>query len=171
MDVLSLARDRSVTGVGVAIGSLSQQSTSTPLIQTPDDPTGSSKFLPPAVVSKKTAITSGDAHQHPQQGRIVGGISSGRHRVLVKTKSDNKILDSIRGSSIEAQTGQLRTATARSRTPVCAECSVPLDLPGYVSSCTTCAGARIHYGVHPGKISSRPSLGIRLRFSRQVTES
>lgn len=156
MDVVSLARDRTMTGVGVPIASLSQQSSSVPLIQTPDDPAGN-KFLPSLPASRSVSnASSAEGHQHqqhPQQGRIVGGISSGRHRVLVKTKSDNKMLDSVRGSTVESPTGHRPGGVARSRTPVCTECSVPLDLPGYVSSCSTCAGARAHYGGQTGKTS------------------
>jgi hypothetical protein len=83
--------------------------------------------------------------------------SGGRQRLLVKTKSDNKLLVSNNNNNnnnrmmtaAESPAALLRvlgsnneSPTARSRTPVCTECSVPLDLPGYVTNCSACSFSR-----------------------------
>lgn len=127
MDVLSLARDRTMNGVGVPIASLTQQNMPTQLLPPTPDELNTKSFS-----SRGPSSISSIGHVS-NEGRIIGGIASGRHRVLVKTKSDNKLLESPTLNRV------------RARTPVCTECAVPLDLPGYVSNCGSCAGSRAHY--------------------------
>ena len=109
MDVLSLARDRTVS-VGVPLSSLT---TPTTPAATPTEP--------------KEDVTV--APLTPSQDRSA--------KMLVKTKSDNKLLVNRITSSEQR--------SSRSRTPVCTKCSVPLDLPGYVSSCDSCSCSRARF--------------------------
>lgn len=148
MDVLSLARDRSMTGTGVAIASLtSQQAPPTPLLTTP---TESSEESSKRSLSFKTNSSSRTNSSATNDGRLTSGsIVGGKHRVLVKTKSDNKLLGNR--NSLGESPAFLRVNTVRARTPVCAECSVPLDLPGYVSNCVSCSCSRARYTQPPGK--------------------
>lgn len=120
MDVLSLARERTVT-VGVAIGAFSQQSRES------------------EAVSEDLALSRGLVPVRTEQGR------PNKQRVLLKAKSDNKIVCSLPPASADV----LAQTQVRSRTPVCMECAVPLDLPGYVSSCESCSYSRTRYN-QPG---------------------
>lgn len=151
MDVLSLARDRTMTGVGVAIAALSQQVTpSTTLLPTPPESSSEESSKRIVLPSKTPSTSSRLIHASTvanNDNRIIGGTPGGKHRILVKTKSDNKLLSS-RNSMGESPTF-LRVNTVRSRTPVCPECSVPLDLPGYVSNCVSCSCSRARY-TQPG---------------------
>ncbi|XP_046632316.1 uncharacterized protein LOC124311980 isoform X5 [Daphnia pulicaria] len=150
MDVLSLARDRTMTGVGVAIAALSQQvAPSTPLLPTPTESSEESSKRTRENSLKTPSTCSRLIHStvSNNEGRIMGGgggtPGGGKHRMLVKTKSDNKLLSSR--NSIGESPAFLRVNTVRSRTPVCPECSVPLDLPGYVSNCGSCSCSRARY--------------------------
>lgn len=137
MDVLSIARDRTMSGVGVAIGALAQQAPPVQLLPTPTTESGEEK---PATREPAKIRLANDV-------RPAGGSANGKHRILVKTKSDNKLLGS---RPCPPEPSPLhRINTLRSRTPVCHECSVPLDLPGYVSSCSSCSCSRTRQP-HPG---------------------
>ena len=151
MDVLSLARDRTMTGVGVAIAALSQQVPPTPLLPTPTE--SSEESSKRSVLSFKMSSSSWTNSSTTNSG-VPGG---GKHRILVKTKSDNKLLSNR--NSMGESPAFLRVNTVRSRTPVCPECSVPLDLPGYVSSCVSCSCSRARY-TQPGE-RRRPLMSIR----------
>ena len=135
MDVLSIARDRTINGVGVAIGALTQQAPPIQLLPTPTAET------PDETRSIATHKLRDPSKIHPpNEARVVGGSANGKQRILVKTKSDNKLLGN---RPCPPEPSPLhRINTLRSRTPVCHECSVPLDLPGYVSSCSSCSCAR-----------------------------
>jgi hypothetical protein len=158
MDVLSLARDRTMTGVGVAIAALSQQmAPSTPLLPTPPE-SSSEESSKRTVLSLKTPSTSSRLIHSTvanNEGRIIGGTPGGKHRILVKTKSDNKLLSGR--NSMGESPAFLRVNTVRSRTPVCPECSVPLDLPGYVSNCGSCSCSRARY-TQPGSETTLSSV-------------
>ncbi|XP_045027299.1 uncharacterized protein LOC116919246 isoform X4 [Daphnia magna] len=145
MDVLSLARDRTMTGVGVAIAALSQQIPPTiPVLSTPTEPAEESARRPALTLKTSNSSTrTNHSIAANNDGRIMGGIPGGKHRVLVKTKSDNKLLGNR--NSMGDSPAFIRINTVRSRTPVCPECSVPLDLPGYVSNCGSCSCSRARY--------------------------
>ena len=161
MDVLSLARDRSVgTGVGVTISALSSHHHSLHQQQPPPIP-----LLPtPTAELPSQEVFSSNRRPPSNEGGGVGIVrlgSGGRQRLLVKTKSDNKLLvgnnnnnnNNKMMTAAESPAVLLRSSglgsssnnsspTARSRTPVCTECSVPLDLPGYVTNCSSCSCSR-----------------------------
>ncbi len=145
MDVLSLARDRTMTGVGVAIAALSQQAPPTPLLPTPTE--SSEESSKRSVLSFKTTSSSRTNSSTTNESRLNSGLPGGKHRILVKTKSDNKLLSNR--NSMGESPAFLRVNTVRSRTPVCPECSVPMDLPGYVSNCVSCSCSRARY-TQPG---------------------
>ena len=135
MDVVSVARDRTVT-VGVAISSLSQQQSGAlvPIVQYPATPTDAPEE--PAVNHPPPMI--------PMESRP----SPVKMRLLIKAKSDNKLLASRNLTPESLVMG--RNQFSRSRSPVCGECSVPLDLPGYVTSCEACACSRARFS-QPGQ--------------------
>lgn len=150
MDVISLARDRTMTGTGVAIAALSQQTPTMPLLPTPTE--SSEESCKRSVLSFKTSSSSKTSNNSLTaiENRPNNVVAGGKHRLLVKTKSDNKLLSNR--NSLAESPALLRINTVRSRTPVCPECSVPLDLPGYVSSCVSCSCSRARY-TQPGKSS------------------
>jgi hypothetical protein len=177
MDVLSLARDRTMTGVGVAIAALSQQvAPSTPLLPTPTESSEESSKRTRENSLKTPSTCSRLIHStvSNNEGRIMGGgggtPGGGKHRMLVKTKSDNKLLSSR--NSIGESPAFLRVNTVRSRTPVCPECSVPLDLPGYVSNCGSCSCSRARY-TQPGNetLVIVPKCVSRLTFPLKITKN
>ena len=132
MDVVSVARDRTVT-VGVAVSSLSQQSSGSAAI--------------PVVSYPVTPTETGEERPLPAlQGPPVP--SPGKLRLLLKAKSDHKLLAS-RNLTPESLSSSRHPPTQRSRSPVCVQCSVPLDLPGYVSNCESCACVRARFS-QPG---------------------
>ena len=165
MDVVSLARDRTVTA-GVAVSSLIQQQHSSPLssvnhsvtpTEVPED-----LMTPLRHCNQQHQQQHRHQHQHQpqyqqlqsQQTTMTNGI---RHpaadedptsahptklRLLTKAKSEHKLLV---GRHLSSDAGQLRNNSQRSRSPVCTKCSVPLDLPGYVSSCESCACSRFRF--------------------------
>lgn len=152
MDVLSLARDRTMTGVGVAIAALSQQiPPTTPLLSTPTEPAEESVKRSTLTLKTSNSSTRMNHSITANNDSRMSGTPGGKHRVLVKTKSDNKLLSNR--NSMGDSPAFLRINTIRSRTPVCPECSVPLDLPGYVSSCGSCSCSRTRY-TQPGNKDS-----------------
>lgn len=150
-----------MNGVGVAIAALAQPVNQAPLLPTPDEPVGNAKSIagrpPPPLPAN--------------EGRIVGGISSGRHRVLVKTKSDNKLLSSNSRGNPNESPSLGRVSTARCRTPICTECAVPLDLPGYVSNCGSCADSRTNYNIQGGETEIQNHVFLERRRSKIAFES
>ena len=156
MDVLSLARDRSVgTGVGVAISTLSSHHSPPPPI--PMLPTPTETVPPTAVLQEVFSSNTSSSRRLQANEGITRQGSGGRQRLLVKTKSDNKLLVSNNNNNnnnrmmtaaespaalLRVLAGNNDSPTARSRTPVCTECSVPLDLPGYVTNCSECSFSR-----------------------------